>query len=93
MSEEKEYTLGDLKEFLSALTEEQLKQPVRVWDEDSSRRIIGEHIVDEPIYCHKDDDEDRGTLAELKDLHGEDFKEEDFEMCTPVGTIALLIDF
>lgn len=92
MAEEK-YTLGDLKKFLSTLTEEQLKQPVRAWDEDTCHIIHGEHIVDEPIYMDKYNDENRGTLEELKEQEGEDFKEEDFEICTSIGTIALLIEF
>jgi hypothetical protein len=58
------------------LTEEQLKQPVKVAPEDNAIFSVSPAIIEEDMYAHVDDFEDCGTLDELRDLHG-DFEEDE----------------
>lgn len=85
----------DLLQALQKMTEEQLKQSVRVvnGDEDYTIKIASISEIGDDLYVNKEDDEDGGTLDDLKDVHGEDFKEEDYELSTPKTRIFLFAEF
>lgn len=87
------YKLADLKEFLSTLSEEQLQQPVRIASQHSKNGELEEmegHFINPcDIYLSLRDKRDCGALADLKNIHGENFREEDYKLSTPEGIIFL----
>ncbi len=84
-------TYGDLLEALKAFTPEQLQQTASILIEDDSysKPVTSIDPIGDDIYVNKDDDEDGGTLETLKEIHGEEFKEEDYELGTKAGRIFL----
>lgn len=89
---DKTYTLLDLRNFLSVLTVEQLQQPVNIsFDDDMVHELSGHEIVEQDIYVNNSDEEDIGTLEELKGFYPEESKDEnfmdDYKVATPKGTI------
>lgn len=73
------YTFRDLKAELEKLTEEQLDHRVVVQREDTALRVCGLDILEDDIWYHKDnEEEDRATLKDLRELHGDDFNEADY---------------
>jgi hypothetical protein len=89
-----EFTWNDLAEAISKLPEEQRTKKVflAIDDESTFRKIDGLEIIPEDVYINKEDNDDGGPLEELKELYGEDFKEEDYRLSTPKGTPFLWTD-
>lgn len=82
-------TLGDMLKVLQSLTEEQLKQKARILSEDQGIISITELTEeDEDFLINKDDDEDVGTESELKEIHGDDFKLENYEIIEQKGLLT-----
>lgn len=82
------YTWNSLLKAISNLSPEQREKQVFFTYEDESRfkKIHGLETIPEDVYINKDNDEDCGDLETLKEVHGDDFKEEDYELVTPKGT-------
>lgn len=84
--------LRGLKRFLNSLSNEQLKQPIHIAFEDCPvQDLDGWEIQKTDIWVQKDNDENIGTLKEVKDNYdnyseGYDINEV-FKICTPKGTI------
>jgi hypothetical protein len=89
----KKYTLDDLKDFLDTLTEDQLQQPILLADEDDPVRNIYPSISEDDLYYNSDEPGDCGTLAELKDIWGNDFHQEEYTISFPKGTVLFYEDF
>lgn len=88
MKKQKVYTLGDAKKFLNSLTKQQLTEPFSIsFDDCPVQELIGHEVVKTPIYVALDDNEDIGTIRELKQIHGKDFNRSNYRLCTPKGTI------
>lgn len=88
-----EFTYDNLLESILKLNPEQRKTQVYSVGEEDYAIINGLNIVEEDIYCNTSNDEDRGTLKELKELHGEDFVEEDYILSVPTGRPFMSEDF
>lgn len=87
-------TWQELKDYCNKLDESTLSMNVYAFINDNETgtpiREISE--VEDDVYFHIDDHEDRGTLKELKDLYGDDFDENEFELATKKGYPFLWID-
>lgn len=90
---EVKFTYRDLKEEINKLSEDQLDKQVYVCREDSSVKVGYLEITKEDIYRHIDDDEERGTLEELKGMAGDEFELENYELATPKDFPILFEDF
>jgi len=90
----KPHTWQDLKDFINTLTEEQLKKICYVMVDDNTygKPLLEPFKIDHDVYVNKHDEEDCGSLEELRVAHEEDFKEEDYELATPKGTPFLWIE-
>lgn len=85
-------TWADLKEEANKMSEEQLNTPVFLAQDDEYWVKINEVVfVEEDIYVNKDDNEDAGTLKELKELHDDDFVLENYRLMSKKGTPFLAI--
>lgn len=87
-------TWNDVKEFVNNLTDAQLAKSAFVLIDDNStgETITGLETIGEDIYCNKEDDEDCATLEELREIHGADFNEEDYELVTEAGHPFIWLD-
>lgn len=83
----KDWTLGDLKNFLSELSDEQLKQPIRLGKDDEPVFCIFPFIMQEDLYYNVNEHEDCGTIAELIEIWGDEFDIEDYQISFPKGTV------
>ena len=81
-------TWAELKTFVDKIPEEKLNDTafVQFSDETHARPLFEPHFTDDDIWVHKEDNEDAATLEELKYLHDEEFKIEDYRLSTPKGT-------
>lgn len=82
------YTLRELKIFLLSLSEEQLNNHAHIAFEDETTKDLQGHCiysVDEYVNIY--DNDDYGSLEELKDIHGDEFNIEDYKILAPKGTI------
>lgn len=88
-------TYKDLLNELQQLTPEQLEQSATIIIEDDSygKQIASISPMEEDLYMNNDDDEDGGTIEQLKEIHGQDFKLEDYHICTPKGRIFIYSEF
>lgn len=85
-------TWADLKEAANKMNEEQLKNPVFLAQDDDYWIKINEvALVEEDVYVNNDDNDDAGTLHELKELNGDEFKLEDYKLIAKKGTPFLSI--
>lgn len=83
-------TLSDLKDFLNSLNEDQLKQPATVGIEDEPCKYLVEaEVLTSPIIYNEYDSEDCGTFETLKEIHGEEFREEEYLESFKEGTPLL----
>ncbi len=74
-------TLKELKEFLITLNDEQLSQPIYILKDDDPIHAIEEAgIQKEDIYCNIADNEDCGSMKDLKEIHGDDFNESEYKL-------------
>lgn len=94
-TEKKQFTFKDLKEAIEQLTPEQLELPVniQIGDDEFLKRVGALVTMPDDIYVNKDDDEDGGTLEDLKLAHGDEFKEEDYELHIHKGFPFLVDDW
>ncbi len=85
-------TLADLKEILATLTEDQLQQPGTILIEDSPHEFIsGLEVINSPWLYNRSDSDDQGTFEDLKQLHGEEFIEEEYAIMFPEGMVVLYL--
>ena len=85
-------TWADLKEAANKMSEEQLKTPVYLAQDDEYWVKINEVVlVEEDIYVNKDDNEDVGTLSELQELHDDEFVLGNYRLMTKKDTPFLSI--
>ncbi|AZB01271.1 hypothetical protein EG359_17355 [Chryseobacterium joostei] len=91
MEKPKSITWKELKEFVNSIPEDQLEKKASVMDGDESpaRDLYEPFFTVNDFYINKQDYEDCGTLDELKDLHGEDFVQDDYLLNTKKGTAFL----
>lgn len=89
------FTFADLKKAVNLLSEEQLQKQVFVQREDEVVKVGDLSCLEEDIYYNDGDDDvdDRGTLEELQEAHGEDFIRENYKLANPKGTAYLYEDF
>lgn len=89
----KTYTWNILAEAINNLSAEQRKQPAQFVvnsDTDTSlHQIGGMAIITEDVMVNIDEDEDCGTLQELKRIHGDEFNLSDYKLSTAVGTAII----
>lgn len=90
-------TWDELKTFVNSLSEEQLKNkiPVLFQDETAARYLLEPFKMENDIYAHIDDDENAGTIEELKQCckdQGEPFNENEYYICTKKGTPFLWLE-
>lgn len=82
-----EFTYNELLEQISKMTPEQRDQQVVFVENDEwSHPIKGLGFTEYDYYVNINDDEEIGTLEELKENYGDDFNEDDFKLLTPAGT-------
>lgn len=81
-------TWKTLKEFVDSMTPEQLEKNAYVLFEDSNTGIpiIEGLFLEEDVLRNPEDEEEIGTIPELKELMGENFNIDGFEIATPKGT-------
>lgn len=91
----KKFTWADLARAIAKLTPQQKRGQafMQVDDEKEFKKIESLEIVQADVYVHKKDSEDVGTLEELEELHGEEFNEKEYKLCTPEGTPFLWNEF
>lgn len=77
-----------VKDFVNSLDEEQLTKNafILISDNSSGTAIKGHFIIEDDIYVNDEDNEDCGTLEELKLLHGDDFENYQYNLATRKGT-------
>jgi hypothetical protein len=94
MEDLKEITWRELRQFANSIPEEHLdkKVPVMVSDEDYAKSMNEPFYSQHDIYRNKNDEDDGGSIEDLQMAHGKDFKESDYELTTPKGTLFLWID-
>lgn len=92
---DKKFTWNDLVDVIISLSpEERHKQAkILIADDEATTPISGYEIVEEDIYCPIGDNEGCGTLKELKELHGDEFREQNFELRTSKGSFFLYQSF
>jgi len=84
----KNFTWDDLAEAISKLSPKQRKNKVfmSIDDESIFRHVEGVETVLQDVYVNKDNDEDCGSLEDLKDAWGDDFNKSDYRLSTKKGT-------
>jgi hypothetical protein len=84
----RKFTWNDLAEKINELTSEQRESQVYMSfdDENRFRRIESLETIPEDVYVNKHDDEDSGSLEDLKSAWQEDFKKSDYRLSTKKGT-------
>ncbi|MGK6342895.1 hypothetical protein ACMGDK_11685 [Chryseobacterium sp. DT-3] len=94
MEKPKSITWNELKEFVNSIPEGQLSKnaSILVGDESTGRELFESFFTVNDIFCNKEDFEDCGTLDELKDLHGDEFVQENYLLSTKQGTAFLWMD-
>ncbi|WP_185273873.1 hypothetical protein [Chryseobacterium indologenes] len=94
MEKPKSITWRELKEFVNSIPEEQLEKTasLMVGDEFIARDLNEPYFSVQDIYVNKHDYEDCGSLDELKDLHGDEFVQDDYVLNTKQGTAFLWMD-
>ncbi len=85
-------SLLDLKMFLSALTADQLKQTFRIVTDGIAQDCEKAEILKDPVFVSIADEDDRGTLAELMKIHGDEFNIKDYYESNLQGTIYFDLD-
>ena len=85
---DKIFTWSDLEEALNKMPLDQKGKQVfsSIEDENTFRKVEDVQFVQNDIYVKKDEKEDYGDLEALKELHGEEFNESNYELITPKGT-------
>lgn len=81
-------TLNDLKEFLNSLSDEQLSKPAIIANVDEPFiYLTAASVCKETFYVHYDENEDQGPLETLKEVHGDEFDIEDYEVLFAAGDV------
>lgn len=88
MKNPKSITWEELKEFVNSIPEDQLNDGayIQIADDYNARPLNEPFFTVNDIYVNKEDNEDCGTLEELKDLHGSEFNQEDYLLTTKKGS-------
>lgn len=84
-------TWQELKEFCNSLPEDRLDEDVLAIEENEVKRFYSAELS-EDIYIHKEDEEQRGSLEDMKYHDGEDFNIENYTL-QPAGIPFLFIEF
>lgn len=81
------FTWADLAKAISEMPKEQQEKEVFVSIEDESRyrKIDSIQTVDKDVFVNIYDNDDIGTMQDLKDAHGEDFILKSYRLLTPSG--------
>lgn len=84
----KKFTWNDLLDKINKMSEEQRERQVwvSIEDEDYGRNIKDIQFIEEDIYVHIEENEEIGTLEDLKTVVGDDFDIENYKLLTPKGT-------
>ena len=82
------YTWNDLVNDVNKMEDWQKNTQVYLQNDDESyfREITEISMVDEDVYINIDNIEDGASLKELEEILGDEFKREDYRLCTPIGT-------
>jgi len=91
----RKFTWDQLAKAINKLPAEQRKKQVVITFEDDNmfRRVGGLVIIEEDVYVNKTDNEDSGSLTELKELNQDGFVKKDYRLSTKKGTPYLWHDF
>lgn len=94
MEKPKTITWQELKDFANSVPEEYLTKHayIIISDESTARALNEPFFIQEDIYSNKSDYEDCGPLKELKELHGDEFNEDDYILTTKKGAPFLWSD-
>lgn len=92
-TEQKELTYRDIRLKVNAMSEEQLDQIAMILREEDSDTLSSIEAIESDIYRHRHDDEVCGTLEQLKEMDGEDFVLEDYEIATKAGRVFMYANF
>jgi len=84
-------TLSDLKKFLESLTESQLSQRINVILDNENYLCEEVTEITENIFVNNYDEEDYGTIEELKNAHGH-IDMSDYHESNQKGLIYFSID-
>ena len=89
------FTWVQLAEAIMKLPdEERLKQAyISIDDDGRFTKIAGLEVIENDVYVNTDNEDDAGSLEDLKSAHGEDFIEGDYVLATPKGTAFLYNEF
>lgn len=84
----RKFTWKQLQEKLSLLSEDQLDKQVCVsfLDDATFTNIPDLQFVQEDIYCDVNNEENAGTLEDLKTTDRDDFNLENYKLMTAKGT-------
>lgn len=82
------FTWNDLLEQINKMDEEQRQRQVwaAIEDEDYFRCVKDVQFVPDDIYVNIEDNDEIGTLEDLKSVAGEDFDIDNYKLRTPKGT-------
>ncbi len=85
------FTWKQLAEAINNLPQEEQERQCKVIIDDASQstKITMFETLPHDIYINKNDEDDCGDLKTLKEAHGEDFNQEDYELATRKGTAFL----
>lgn len=83
----KKFTWNDLQDQINTMTEEQRKRQVCVSISDDGFYSIEDiQFIEDDIYVNIEDNDEIGTLSDLRDSTGDDFDIENYRLITPKGT-------
>nr|DAL98541.1 MAG TPA: hypothetical protein [Caudoviricetes sp.] len=84
----KKFTWNDLLKKISEMSEEQREKQVCVSFEDNEyfKNIENVQFIEEDFYVHIEDNDEIGTLKDLKSIAGEEFDIQNYKLITAKGT-------
>ncbi|MFT4168515.1 MAG: hypothetical protein QM653_05285 [Dysgonomonas sp.] len=83
----KKFTWNDLQDQINKMNEEQRERQVCVSISDEGFYSIEDiQFIEDDIYVNIEDNDEIGTLSDLRDSAGDDFDIENYRLTTPKGT-------
>lgn len=82
------FTWNDLLNQINKMDEEQRERQVCVSIDDESyfKNVADVQFIEEDVYVNIEDNDEIGTLEDLKSVTGEDFNIDNYKLRTPKGT-------
>lgn len=82
----KKFTWNDLQDQINKMNEEQRERQVCVSIDDGFYSIEDIQFIEDNIYVNIEDNDEIGTLSDLRGSTGDDFDIENYRLITPKGT-------